>query len=98
MYLTLYQRGVVDSLPNNKFLDWSELKAFADGKLNVALKQNIFLGLVENIVGKEENAGYQHFLLFPQCFQKFSVSVSRFSELCDMELTERVCRQHFEIS
>ena len=25
---------------------------------------------VEKIVGKEENAGYQHFLLFPQCFQK----------------------------
>ena len=29
---------------------------------------------VENIVGKEENAGYHHFLLFPQCFQKLSVS------------------------
>ena len=25
---------------------------------------------VENIVGKGENAGYQHFLLFPRCFQK----------------------------
>ena len=25
---------------------------------------------VENIVGKGENAGYQHFLLFPQCFLK----------------------------
>ena len=25
---------------------------------------------VENIVRKGENAGYQHFLLFPQCFQK----------------------------
>ena len=25
---------------------------------------------VENIVGEGENAGYQHFLLFPQCFQK----------------------------
>ena len=25
---------------------------------------------VENSVGKGENAGYQHFLLFPQCFQK----------------------------
>ena len=25
---------------------------------------------VENIVGKGENAGYQHFLFFPQCFQK----------------------------
>ena len=24
----------------------------------------------ENIVGKGENADYQHFLLFPQCFQK----------------------------
>ena len=29
-------------------------------------------GRVENIVGKGENAGYQHFLLFPQCFQKHS--------------------------
>ena len=27
---------------------------------------------VENIVGKGENSGYQHFLLFPQCFQKAS--------------------------
>ena len=26
----------------------------------------------ENIVGKGENAGYQHFLLFPRCFQKAS--------------------------
>ena len=29
---------------------------------------------VENIVGKGENAGYQHFLLFPQCFEKASFS------------------------
>ena len=27
-------------------------------------------GRVEKIVGKGENAGYQHFLLFPQCFLK----------------------------
>ena len=27
---------------------------------------------VENIVGKGENAGWQHFLLFPHCFQKAS--------------------------
>ena len=25
----------------------------------------------ENIAGKEENAGDQHFLLFPQCLQLF---------------------------
>ena len=30
------------------------------------------LGRIENIVGKGENAGYQHFPLFSQCFQKLS--------------------------
>ena len=29
--------------------------------------------LVENIVGKEEIARDEQFLLFPQCFQKLSV-------------------------
>ena len=28
---------------------------------------------IQNIVGNGENAGYQHFLLFPQCFQKASI-------------------------
>ena len=32
----------------------------------------LVLGREENIVGKGENAGYQHFLLFLQCFQKAS--------------------------
>ena len=31
---------------------------------------------IENIVGKGENAGYQHFLLFLHCFQKASFSRS----------------------
>ena len=61
-----------NSLPNNKILDWFKLKAFADGKLNVA-KMTIFpCNRVENIVGKGENAGYQHFLLIPQCLQDAS--------------------------
>ena len=36
----------------------------------------IFFSLdrVENIMGKEDNAGYWHFLLFPQCFRKESSS------------------------
>ena len=29
---------------------------------------------LENIMGKGENAGYQHFLFFPYCFQKLSIS------------------------
>ena len=55
------------------FLDQSKLEAFADKKI-VIQKQKFFLGLVENIAGKGENVGYQHFLLFPQCFQKASFS------------------------
>ena len=38
------------------------------------IKMKFYLGREENIVEKGENAGYQHFLLFPQCFQKLSFS------------------------
>ena len=60
----------LNSLPKQQNLDWSKLKTFADDKLNVNEKLNFGLGRVENIVRKEENAGYQQFLLFPQCFPK----------------------------
>ena len=65
---------VFNFLPNDKFLDWSKFKAFDDNKINATLQQMFFLGWVENIVGKGENAGYQHFLFFSQCFQKASFS------------------------
>ena len=67
---------LINSLRHNKILDWSKLKAFADNKMNLNEKLKIVLGRVGNIVGKEENAGYQHFLLFLQCFQKPSLSGS----------------------
>ena len=57
-------------LPNDRFLDWPILKAFADDKINVTQKLKFVLGGVENIVGKGENAGDQHFLLFQQFFFK----------------------------
>ena len=60
-----------NSLPNGKILDWSKFKAFADDKLRVrSEKLKFVLGRVENIVGKEDNAGYHRFLLFSQCFQQ----------------------------
>ena len=65
-----------NSLPNDKILDWSKLKAFADNKMNVNERLKFDLGRVDNIVGKGENTGYQHFLLFPQYFQKASFSGS----------------------
>ena len=60
-----------NSIPNDKILDWSKLKAFADDKINVTEELKFVLGRVENIVGKGEN-----FLLFPQWFQKASYTGS----------------------
>ena len=67
--------GVVfKSLPNGKILDEAKFKAFAYDKIILTPKKKMkfVLGRVENILGKEENAGDQHFLLFPKCFQKLS--------------------------
>ena len=48
----------------------SKLKAFADDKFNLDKMTISLLDRVENTEGKGENAGYQHFLLFTQCFPK----------------------------
>ena len=61
--ITLYQT-------DKKIVAFSKLKAFADDDSNVAQTALPFFDRVENIVGKGENAGYQHFPLFPQCLQK----------------------------
>ena len=63
---------VFNSLPNDKILDWSKLKAFADNKINLIKRSKYVSVWVENIVEKGENAHFQHFLLFPQGFQKAS--------------------------
>ena len=56
---------LLNSLANDKILHWSRLKAFADDKLKVAKIMISVFDNVENIVWKGQNAGYQHFLLFP---------------------------------
>ena len=60
----------LNPLPNNKIFDVTKLKAFADDKLKVDRMLTFLRDTVENTLGKEENAGYQHFLLFPMCFPK----------------------------
>ena len=57
-------------------MDWTKLKAFADDNLNATQMDNFVLDRIENNVGKGENAVYQHFLLFPHCFQKVRSSGS----------------------
>ena len=70
--------SVFNPLPDNKILGLPKLKAFADSKLNATQNVKVVFHRIENIVGKEENADYQHFLLFAQCFQKaFYSSVSK---------------------
>ena len=60
----------VNPLPDDKILALSKMKAFADNKLHINPNIKFFFHKVENTFGKGENAGYQHVLLFPQCFQK----------------------------
>ena len=55
--ITLYQTTNFWTGPN--------LKHLQTYKINVTEKLKIVLGREENIMGKGENAGYQHFLLFP---------------------------------
>ena len=57
------------------FLDWTKLKAFADDLLNAGkIKISVFERF-ENIMGKGENAGYQHFLLFSMFSKAISFRV-----------------------
>ena len=59
-----------NSLPNDKLLAKTKLKAFSDNKFKVDEIMISVFDSPESIVGKGENAGYQHFLLSPQCFQQ----------------------------
>ena len=61
---------IINPLPDDKILEGTNLRAFAEDKLNVTKVMISLYDRVENTVGKGENAGYQHFLHFPQCFPK----------------------------
>ena len=58
----------INSLSNDKILDWSKLKAFADDKLDMAENLKYVLGRVENIVGKGEKGWLPAFSPFPTMF------------------------------
>ena len=49
---------LITPIPNDKILVWTKLKAFAEGKLDVAKIMISFYDMIKNIVGKGENAGY----------------------------------------
>ena len=57
-----------NTLPNEKILDVTKLKALDVTKMRISLYDRVYKTCWEN----GENAGYQHFLLFPHCFPKLS--------------------------
>ena len=62
--------------PTQKYLDFPKLKVSADDTFNIGTKETPFSDHIENIVGNVEIAHYEHFILLPQCFHKFLISVS----------------------
>ena len=60
----------LNPLPDDKILDSSKLKEFADDNFKLDENGRKLSKQVENTVGKGEIARYEQFLLFPQCFQK----------------------------
>ena len=60
-----------DFLPQSRNIDWTKLKACGANEPNFAIMVSLF-DKKEITVGNGENAGYQHFLLFTQCFLKNS--------------------------
>ena len=74
-----------NSIPNYKTLDRTKLEVCADDKFSVNVMNLVTFDRVENIVGKGDNAGYQHCVLFPQCFLQFfpsrSLELKIFSKL-----------------
>ena len=61
------------SLPKNKILDWSKLKAFADNKINVTQELKFISGRVENIVGKEKMLVTSIFSFFHSILKSFLI-------------------------
>ena len=59
----------LNSIPNDKILALTKLKTFAEDKFSIAkMIIPVFDRVLKNTVGKGENAGYQHFILFLLCF------------------------------
>ena len=67
---------MLNSLSNNKILTQSKLKAFANDEIKVAKAMNFVFDRFESTAEKGKKAGYQHFILFTQCFKKASYSRS----------------------
>ena len=61
---------LLDPLPNDKFLNCSKLKDYAEDSFQFDENGRRLSKWVENNRGKGRISRYEQFLLFPKCFQK----------------------------
>ena len=78
----MWERG--NSLPNDKIIDCSKFKAFADDKIIVTQELKYGFGKLENIVGNGENrkCWLSAFSPFPTMFSKTFFSRGVRSQYC----------------
>ena len=63
-----------------------KMTAYADGHFILAQVVRFFCEIIENIMGKGENTGYQHFLLFPNVLKKISSQEHQKVSFCHTSL------------
>ena len=68
--------------PDDKILDWSKLKAFADDKLSVTKMKISVFDRVESIVGKGEIAYTSNFSFFHNVFKRLLSQKRQTVSLC----------------
>ena len=73
------KRSFLNSLQKDKIFRLVQIESICRRQNNVT-DELVFLKIVQNIMGKGENAVFRHFLLFPHYFQKASPG-------CGKELT-----------
>ena len=73
---------IVNSLPDNKFLDRSKLKQIAEDFLKCILNENKYQYRVENIVRKAEIACYKQFSFSHNVFHSYISLVHQNAAFC----------------
>ena len=68
--ITCAEQYHLNFLSSDKIFYLTKMKGCADEKSKATQNLNFLFKRVERNVEKSENAGYLHFFLFPQCFQK----------------------------
>ena len=72
----------LNPLPDDKMLDWSKFKAFADDKLNVTKMIISVSDRIENIVGKGEIACTSNFSFSHNVFKRLLFQTRQMVSLC----------------